>query len=134
MAPNISLRYALAFAANQHSGHLMRRLARRSEVAIWPMPSGMIGIMSARPAFPRTALSARCPVQDGFMWPRSPIFINVKLAGRSRRRCGTSDDSGIGCDLLQLLLPIAAHGEQRQAIQFLDLAHHREHRLHRQRA
>ena len=47
---------------------------------------------------------------------------------------GLGDQSDFGGDLLQARASVAAHGQQRQAVDFFDFAHHGEDCFHGQRA
>src|SRR5437660_8222873 len=110
------LPHALAFAADQNAGHLMSRLARLGEIAVWSVPARMIGIVPAGAPLAGTALPTGCAMQNGFMWTGCPIFVNIEL-GRSGWRSRRPDNqSGVGRNLLQLRARVAAHRKQGQAI------------------
>src|SRR5208337_1349232 len=127
------LRHALAFAADQNPGHLMGGLTRSGEIAVRSVPARVIGIVPGGASFAGTALSTGCAVQNRFVRARCPVFINIEFGGSGRRSRGPGNQSGVGRDLLQLRSRVAAHGKQGQAINFFNLAHHREDGLHRQR-
>src|ERR1700686_2531759 len=97
-----ALPHALAFAADQNAGHLMSCLARLGEIAVWSVPARMIGIVPAGASFAGTALSTGCAVQHRFVRAGRPIFVNIELGCSCRRSGGQGNQSGIGCDLLQL--------------------------------
>ena len=49
------------------------------------MPLRVVGIVTGRPALAVIALAAPGAVQHDFVWPRQPVFVNIKI-GRLRRR------------------------------------------------
>src|ERR1700675_2667713 len=123
----LPLPHALAFAADQNTGHLMSRLARLGEIAIRSVPARMIGIVPAGASFAGTALSTRRAVQNRFVWTRCPIFVNKELGCSGGLSGGPGNQSGVGRDLLQLRACVAAHGKQGQAIDLFEFAHPWEH-------
>src|ERR1035441_10362715 len=73
-----SLRHALAFAADQHAGHLMGCLARLGQIAVRSVPAGMIGIVTGGASFAGAALSTGGAVRSRFVRARCPIFVDIE--------------------------------------------------------
>src|SRR5437660_9492629 len=103
------LPHALAFAADQNAGHLMSRLARLGEIAVWSVPARMIGIVPGGASLAGTALTAGGAVQNRFVRTRCPIFVDIKFGCSGRRSRRPGNQSGVGRDLLQLRARVAAH-------------------------
>src|SRR5258708_25594116 len=105
----LPLPHALAFAADQNTGHLMSRLARLGEIAVRSVPLRMIGIVPAGASFAGTALSTRRAVQNRFVGARCPIFVNVEFGCNGGLSGPPANSTGLGPDLLKLRDPVPAH-------------------------
>src|SRR5260370_36949147 len=95
-----ALRHALAFAADQNTGHVMGCLARLGEVAVRSMPARMIGIVPGGASFAGAALSTGCAVQHRFVRARCPIFVNIEFGGGGWWSRRPGNQSGVGRELL----------------------------------
>src|SRR6202521_650467 len=105
----LPLPHALAFAADQNAGHLMSRLASLGEITVRSVPARMIGIVPGGASLAGTALSTGCAVQNRFVRAGCPIFVNIEFGRSGGLSGGPGNQSGVGCDLLQLRARVAAH-------------------------
>src|SRR5579872_4178085 len=126
--------HALTFAANEHASHRMRGLAGLGQGRIGAMPFGVVDVVAGRASFAVAALAAGAAMQNDLVRARYPVFINEKLGGIRRWTGGLGNQSDFSRDSLQPGASIAAHGQERQTVDFFDLPHHRQDSLYRQRA
>src|SRR5215470_5669250 len=71
--------HTLALTPNQDSGHSLNRTPCFGECGVWPVPAGVIGVMSCRSALAMVALSTTGAVQHRFMRACLPVLVNVEL-------------------------------------------------------
>src|ERR1700674_2748970 len=70
---------ALALAANQHTGHVVRAGPPFRESSVRSVPARVVSVVSGGTAFAVVALPAGGTVQNDFVRSGQPIFINVKI-------------------------------------------------------
>src|SRR2546427_12977853 len=112
---------ALALAANECAWDVVRGLARFGKSGKRAVPAGMVGVVACGTSFAGIALPTTRTMQNNLVGPRQPIFVHVKLDRARRRRCWTRDEAGFSGNLLQFGARVAPHGQQRQAVNFLEL-------------
>jgi hypothetical protein len=91
---------ALAFAANQHTRHLVRRFARLGQGRVRAVPFGVVGIMTRGTSLAMITLSTTGTVQHNLVRSCQPIFIDEEIWRFCRSRL--SDQPRFGNNLLQL--------------------------------
>src|SRR5512133_1799517 len=69
-----SLLHALAFAANEDSGHSVGGFASLGHGSVGPVPAGVLGVMAGRASFAVAALATSAAMQDDFLWARRPVL------------------------------------------------------------
>src|ERR1035438_1735927 len=122
--------HAFALAANQDAGHGVGGFASLGERGVGAVPAGVVDVVAGGTSLAVTALSARFAAQNDLAPARSPVLLDEKVGGFGGGGDGLGDQSDFGGDLLQARAGVAAHGQQRQAVDFFHFAHHRENGLH----
>src|SRR5450631_263680 len=126
--------HAFALAADQDAGHGVGGFASLGERGVGAVPAGVVDVVAGGTSLAVTALAARSAVHNDLARAGGPVFIDEEIGGFGGGAGGLGDQSNFGCDLLQARAGVAAHGQQRQAVDFFDFAHHRENCLYGQRA
>ena len=112
----------------------MGGVAGFGERGIGAVPAGVVLVVAGGASFAVAALAAGAAVQDDFMRAGSPVFVDEKFLCFGGGASGFRDESNFSDNFLQARARIAAHGQQRQAVDFLNFAHHGEDGFHRERA
>jgi hypothetical protein len=112
----------------------MGGFAGLGERSVWAVPFGVVDVVAGGASFAVAALATVGAMQHDLVRASSPVLVNEKCrrvgGGSGRLR----DESNFGDDSLQLRARIAAHGEERETIDFLDFTHHGERGFYWQRA